>query len=55
MRLRCAHASLRISRAAGAGAVGHHIVRSLDDLDARMPPYVRAYLSAVLANRRRTA
>ena len=32
-----------------------HIVRSLDDLDARMPPYVRAYLSAVLANRRRTA
>jgi 8-oxo-dGTP pyrophosphatase MutT (NUDIX family) len=32
-----------------------HIVRSLDDLDARMPPYVRAYLSAVLANRRHTA
>jgi 8-oxo-dGTP pyrophosphatase MutT (NUDIX family) len=32
-----------------------HIVRSLDDLDARMPPYVRAYLAAALANRRRTA
>jgi 8-oxo-dGTP pyrophosphatase MutT (NUDIX family) len=32
-----------------------HIVRSIDDLDARMPPYVRAYLAAALANRRRTA
>jgi len=27
-----------------------HIVRSLEDLDPRMPAYVRAYLSAVLAN-----
>src|ERR1043166_9335413 len=27
-----------------------HIVRSVDDLDARMPPYVRTYLSAALAN-----
>ncbi len=27
-----------------------HIVRSAGDLDARMPPYVRAYLAAILAN-----
>jgi 8-oxo-dGTP pyrophosphatase MutT (NUDIX family) len=32
-----------------------YIVRSSDDLDPRMPPYVRAYLSAVLANALRAA
>ena len=32
-----------------------HIVRSIDDLDPRMPPYVRAYLSAALANSLRAA
>ena len=32
-----------------------HIVRSLDDLDPRMPAYVQAYLSAVLANKLRAA
>jgi 8-oxo-dGTP pyrophosphatase MutT (NUDIX family) len=32
-----------------------HIVNSFDDLDPRMPPYVRAYLSAVLANTLRAA
>lgn len=32
-----------------------HIVRTLADLDPRMPPYVRAYLSAVLANTLRAA
>jgi 8-oxo-dGTP pyrophosphatase MutT (NUDIX family) len=32
-----------------------HIVRTPDDLDPRMPAYVRAYLAAVLANTRRLA
>jgi len=32
-----------------------HIVRSIDDLDPRMPPYVRTYLSAALANTLRAA
>ena len=32
-----------------------YIVRSLADLDVRMPPYVSAYLSAALANRLRAA
>jgi 8-oxo-dGTP pyrophosphatase MutT (NUDIX family) len=32
-----------------------HIVRSVDDLDPRMPSYVRAYLAMVLANPRRAA
>jgi 8-oxo-dGTP pyrophosphatase MutT (NUDIX family) len=32
-----------------------HIVRSVDDLDTRMPPYVQAYLSVVLANTLRAA
>ena len=32
-----------------------HIVRTPDDLDLRMPAYVRAYLAAVLANKLRAA
>ena len=32
-----------------------HIVRSVADLDPRMPPYVRAYLAAALANAPRVA